>query len=190
MRAAPPSGGRRVARIRKRVLLPPPFGPRKPNSSPRATVNDTPASASRAPKRRRRSMTSIAGVPPAGVAAPRPGPRSAGSEAVQRGRRRSRGTSRRGGVLAVEKDPRPDLEVEEDPHLHEGTVASGQVVPPALLDDRGVEEATGPGARAEEQVFGERPALGTEPPIEGQRETVLRTVEDHVGHQAGGRAPE
>ena len=49
MRAVPSVGGRIVARMRKSVLLPPPFGPRSANSSPSRTSNVTPARASRSP---------------------------------------------------------------------------------------------------------------------------------------------
>jgi hypothetical protein len=39
-----------VPRIRTVVVLPAPFGPRKPNTSPRATLNDTSSTATRSPK--------------------------------------------------------------------------------------------------------------------------------------------
>ena len=45
----PDVGGRRVARMRKSVVLPPPFGPRRAKISPRSTANDTRFSATRSP---------------------------------------------------------------------------------------------------------------------------------------------
>ena len=48
-KAAPPSGGRMPSSISTVVVLPAPFGPRMPNTSPGATENETPATASRSP---------------------------------------------------------------------------------------------------------------------------------------------
>ena len=45
MRARPPVGRMSVERIRKSVVFPPPFGPRRPKISPGSTANDTPSSA-------------------------------------------------------------------------------------------------------------------------------------------------
>src|SRR5882724_12763256 len=59
-RASPLEGGRRVVRIRKRVVFPPPFGPRRATLSPVATVKETSVSAARSPKRRDRARTSTA----------------------------------------------------------------------------------------------------------------------------------
>ena len=44
--ASPPSGVSRVASIRSVVVLPAPFGPRKPKISPSATARSTPRTAS------------------------------------------------------------------------------------------------------------------------------------------------
>jgi hypothetical protein len=49
--AEPDVGAMSVPRVRTVVVLPAPFGPRKPNTSPGATVNDTSWNAVRLPKR-------------------------------------------------------------------------------------------------------------------------------------------
>src|ERR1700722_14976045 len=64
--ADPEVGAIRVPRIRTVVVLPAPFGPRKPNTSPRATVNDTSATAVREPKTLVRWLTSIAAAADSG----------------------------------------------------------------------------------------------------------------------------
>ncbi len=48
--AEPAVGEISVARIRTVVVLPAPFGPRNPNTSPAATLNDTSDTAVRPPK--------------------------------------------------------------------------------------------------------------------------------------------
>ncbi|HEY6311411.1 MAG TPA: hypothetical protein VIY52_11490 [Streptosporangiaceae bacterium] len=48
--------------MRTVVVLPAPFGARKPNTSPRATLNDTSATAVRSPKTLVKWLTSIAAV--------------------------------------------------------------------------------------------------------------------------------
>ena len=58
--ADPEVGAISVPRIRTVVVLPAPLGPRKPNTSPCATLNDTSATAVRAPKSLVRWLTSIA----------------------------------------------------------------------------------------------------------------------------------
>ena len=58
--ADPEVGAISVPRIRTVVVLPAPLGPRKPNTSPRATLNDTSATAVREPKTLVRWLTSIA----------------------------------------------------------------------------------------------------------------------------------
>src|SRR6266851_2149424 len=64
-RAVPPLGGISVASIRSVVVLPAPFGPRKPKISPRRTLRSTPTTASttrlRLWKTRRRPRVSIIG---------------------------------------------------------------------------------------------------------------------------------
>src|SRR5204862_5451548 len=47
--------------VRTIVVLPAPFGPRKPKTSPRATVNDTSSKARRGPNRLVRWLTTSAG---------------------------------------------------------------------------------------------------------------------------------
>src|ERR1700680_2037749 len=51
MLAEPEVGAISVPRVRTVVVFPAPFGPRKPNTSPGATVNDTSWNAVRSPKR-------------------------------------------------------------------------------------------------------------------------------------------
>ena len=51
MRAVPAVGIMKPASMRMVVDLPAPFGPRKPSTSPRRTVNDTLSTAVKAPKR-------------------------------------------------------------------------------------------------------------------------------------------
>src|SRR5256886_15394709 len=62
-RAVPPLGGSNVASMRRVVVLPAPFGPRKPKISPRLTSRSTPATASTCRRRdlktRRRPRVSI-----------------------------------------------------------------------------------------------------------------------------------
>src|ERR1700722_18133982 len=58
--ADPEVGAISVPRIRTVVVLPAPLGPRKPNTSPCATLNDTSATAVRAPKSLVRWLPSIA----------------------------------------------------------------------------------------------------------------------------------
>src|SRR5580693_1674708 len=62
--ADPDVGAIRVPRIRTVVVLPAPLGPKKPNTSPRATRNDTSATAVREPKTLVRWLTSIAAAGP------------------------------------------------------------------------------------------------------------------------------
>jgi hypothetical protein len=64
MRAAPPWGWRRVARMRTVVVLPAPFGPRRPRISPRSTVSVRRSRASRSPNRRETASHSMAGPAP------------------------------------------------------------------------------------------------------------------------------
>ena len=77
--ADPAVGAISVPRIRTVVVLPAPFGPRKPNTSPRATLNDTSATAVRGPKSLVRWLTSIA-ADPAGAAR---GDAGSGSRMIQ-----------------------------------------------------------------------------------------------------------
>src|SRR5687768_8541706 len=60
-RAVPASGINRVTRMRKSVVLPPPSGPMKPNSSPLSTSNDTSCKARVSPNclRRLRTLTEL-----------------------------------------------------------------------------------------------------------------------------------
>ena len=46
----PAVGGMKPVTMRMVVDLPAPFGPRKPSTSPRSTLNDTPSTARLAPK--------------------------------------------------------------------------------------------------------------------------------------------
>src|SRR5580658_8958535 len=64
--AEPAVGAMRVPRIRTVVVFPAPFGPRNPNTSPRATVNDTSSTAVRGPKTLVRWLTSIAAAADSG----------------------------------------------------------------------------------------------------------------------------
>src|SRR5439155_693997 len=59
MRTSPLVGGKMPARMRMVVVLPAPFGPRKPTISPASTRNEMPRTASTAPKVLVRSRTSI-----------------------------------------------------------------------------------------------------------------------------------
>ena len=61
--AEPEVGARSVPRVRTVVVFPAPFGPRNPNTSPRATLNDTSATAVRPPNFLVRCLTSIAAAP-------------------------------------------------------------------------------------------------------------------------------
>jgi hypothetical protein len=58
--AFPDVGASSVPRIRTVVVLPAPFGPRNPNTSPRVTLNDTSATAVRPPNVLVRWLTSTA----------------------------------------------------------------------------------------------------------------------------------
>ena len=58
--AEPAVGEISVPRIRTVVVLPAPFGPRNPNPSPPATLNDTSDTAVRPPKTLVRWLTSMA----------------------------------------------------------------------------------------------------------------------------------
>src|SRR6516162_5635979 len=71
--ADPAVGAISVPRIRTVVVLPAPLGPRKPNTSPRATLNDTLATALREPKFLVRWLTSIAAAPASAGAGGRAG---------------------------------------------------------------------------------------------------------------------
>ena len=65
MRAVPAVGVMKPASMRMVVDLPAPFGPRKPSTSPRATLNDTLSTAVKPPKRLVRPSISIStGSPP------------------------------------------------------------------------------------------------------------------------------
>src|SRR6187401_2148118 len=59
-RAAPAVGRSSVQRIEIVVVLPAPFGPRNPNSSPGSTENDTPSTAVKSSNRLTRPSTSTA----------------------------------------------------------------------------------------------------------------------------------
>src|SRR5437763_6858983 len=61
-RALPDVGARRPVRIRIAVVLPAPFAPRKPDTSPAATSKEMPSTAVKVPKRRVSSRASMAGV--------------------------------------------------------------------------------------------------------------------------------
>ncbi len=61
--ADPDVGAISVPRIRTVVVFPAPLGPRNPNTSPRATLNDTSATAVRQPNFLVRWLTSITVVP-------------------------------------------------------------------------------------------------------------------------------
>src|SRR5439155_2496943 len=63
MRTSPLVGGKMPARMRMVVVLPAPFGPRKPTISPASTRNEMPRTASTAPKVLVRSRTSIIAWP-------------------------------------------------------------------------------------------------------------------------------
>src|SRR6185503_21058981 len=58
----PPLGWIRPSAIRIVVVLPAPFGPRKPNSSPRSTVRSRPSTAASSPYRLLRPTALIADV--------------------------------------------------------------------------------------------------------------------------------
>ena len=76
--AEPAVGAISVPSVRTVVVLPAPFGPRNPNTSPHPTLNETSARAVRSPKRLVRWLTSIAAAaaecPPARPHRPRPVP--------------------------------------------------------------------------------------------------------------------
>ena len=59
--AVPPLGRMRVQSIRTVVVLPAPFGPRNPNTSPALTVKEMPSTAVNDLNRRTSPLTSIAG---------------------------------------------------------------------------------------------------------------------------------
>src|SRR5215469_11037258 len=60
--AAPEVGATNVPSVRTVVVLPAPFGPRKPNTSPYPISNDTSSNATRSPKRLLSPRTEIAGA--------------------------------------------------------------------------------------------------------------------------------
>src|SRR5690349_19119535 len=60
-RPPPASGCKRPASIRRLVVLPPPFAPMSPATSPAATASERSATAVRAPNRRVRPVTATAG---------------------------------------------------------------------------------------------------------------------------------
>src|SRR6185437_15396497 len=62
-RTAPPSGWRRPVTHSTVVVLPAPFGPRMPKTSPASTVNETSSTATLAPYSLRRPLTSMTGMP-------------------------------------------------------------------------------------------------------------------------------
>src|SRR5262245_34863236 len=61
-RTDPADGSLRHARMLSRVVLPAPFGPSRPNSSPASTRRETPRRASNRPNRLETSMTSRTGI--------------------------------------------------------------------------------------------------------------------------------
>src|SRR2546421_467573 len=63
-RATPPLGCRSVHRTEIVVVLPAPFGPRNPNSSPGSTENEMPSTAVKSPNRLTRPSTSTAWTAP------------------------------------------------------------------------------------------------------------------------------
>ena len=60
MRSVPPDGGETQPIIRIVDVLPAPFGPRKPNASPRSTSKSTPSTATSSPNRARQSGVAFA----------------------------------------------------------------------------------------------------------------------------------
>ena len=94
--AEPADGAISVPSVRTVVVLPAPFGPRKPNTSPQPTLNETSPKAVRSPKRLVNPSTVIASSPSASrrsgtvdaparnraIAATCSGERSAGSRAI------------------------------------------------------------------------------------------------------------
>src|SRR5262245_49423671 len=71
----PADGGRKPVSMRIVVVLPAPFGPRKPTTSPRSRVKLTSSTASAAPKRRERCETVITGAREGSWASRQPQPR-------------------------------------------------------------------------------------------------------------------
>src|SRR6201987_3523571 len=88
-----------------KVVLPAPFGPRKPNATPRGTFRLTPSTAARPPKRFVSPSVSIAAPPALAVAARSTVDRALGFVAI--GRERARHVrcagSARGGRFAVSR---------------------------------------------------------------------------------------
>ena len=72
MRAVPAVGIMKPASMRIVVDLPAPFGPRKPNTSPRATLNETLSTAVKPPKRLVSPAISISAGWPSTVTLRRP----------------------------------------------------------------------------------------------------------------------
>jgi hypothetical protein len=62
--AEPEVGAIRMPSVRTVVVFPAPFGPRKPNTSPRPISKETSLNATRLPKRLPRPWTESAGAPP------------------------------------------------------------------------------------------------------------------------------
>ena len=60
--AEPDVGAMSVPSVRTVVVLPAPFGPRKPNTSPRPTSNETSSKATRSPNRLLSPTTDTAGA--------------------------------------------------------------------------------------------------------------------------------
>src|SRR5437764_387676 len=86
--AVPELGAISVASVRTVVVLPAPFGPRKPKTSPWPTLNDRSSKARRSPNRFERWSTSRAGGAPESVpaaAADAGGPNSAASASFAAG---------------------------------------------------------------------------------------------------------
>jgi hypothetical protein len=77
--ADPAVGAIRVPSIRTVVVFPAPLGPRKPNTSPAETLNETSSTATRSPKRFVRCSTTSAGSPESGGSRRRIGAGSGGS---------------------------------------------------------------------------------------------------------------
>src|SRR5439155_4604803 len=95
--AVPPVGRASVQSTEIVVVLPAPFGPRKPNVSPSSTVKPMPRTASISSYRFERSRTSITGVtgrPPPVSRPPRAGPAARGVRRAGGRPRRSTATGR------------------------------------------------------------------------------------------------
>ncbi len=74
-RSTPPLGGDMHAIMRIVEVLPAPFGPRKPNTSPRTMSKSTPSTATNSPNSLRspRALTTTGGPPDTGRPYRRPG---------------------------------------------------------------------------------------------------------------------